>query len=635
MIGRRLQNYKIISVLGEGGMGTVYKAIDVKLERFAAIKILNTNTTHNSLIIERFKREARNQARLKHPNIVSVYGFVEEKDLLGIAMEFIEGETIESMISDFHKLDLQFSINILLQVLSGIEYAHSQGFIHRDLKPSNLIVDENGNAKIMDFGISKSFDEIEKLTQFNARPGTLLYMSPEQLSGDEVTVKSDLYALGITLYEMLSGNHPYPYKTYYDIVNAHVNQIPQQLSIYHPEIPPAVDEIILKAIGKSVNGNFNSSSEFYFALKNFSDNYIYTVNPQTSDENFSNEIKIKNKKFQSVTNLLLLIVFVGLAFIVYKVIQTDILDNHQISHADSLKITQNYARSTDFIVNSDWEFIKLNANADLTSVSSDNNSTIIAGKNSTIYLSNTKSKDWRKIDISSFIDFYDISFNDDNYFLVGSNGKLLKYNSESNSSEYVTTNVSGSLFRIKFVNHNLGFIVGSGGLILRSIDGGISWIKIITNIKEDLFAIDFSDEKNGFIVGWNGIILTTNDAGVNWYKSEIENIDYLKDVKFLNQFIGVIAGAEGKIFRTTDAGKNWKTIKSPIISGLTKIYFDELNSGYILSNRGEILKSSDKGITWQNSFVGRPVPLTAIGKLYNGRKIIVGNNGSVFIKKNK
>ena len=196
MIGRQIQNYKIFSLLGEGGMGIVYKAFDIQLERYAALKILNISSNRSSSFVERFKREARNQAKLSHPNIVSVYGFVQEKDVLGIAMEYIEGDTLESLIKNNGRIEFSYALELMEQILNGIESAHNQGFIHRDLKPSNIILDLNGNAKIMDFGISKSIDELKTITQHNARPGTLLYMSPEQLSGNSITIKSDLYSLG-------------------------------------------------------------------------------------------------------------------------------------------------------------------------------------------------------------------------------------------------------------------------------------------------------------------------------------------------------------------------------------------------------------------------------------------------------
>lgn len=159
MVGAIVGSYKIISKLGEGGMGVVYKALDLKLERFVALKILNAQTSQSAQFIERFKREARNQAKLNHPNIIPVYGFIDEQGYLGIAMEYVDGETLEQIIDRKGSLELGETLDILQQILRGVGYAHQKGFIHRDIKPSNVMMDSDGVAKIMDFGISKSIYE--------------------------------------------------------------------------------------------------------------------------------------------------------------------------------------------------------------------------------------------------------------------------------------------------------------------------------------------------------------------------------------------------------------------------------------------------------------------------------------------
>ncbi|HQF43029.1 MAG TPA: serine/threonine-protein kinase, partial [Ignavibacteriaceae bacterium] len=331
MIGRKIQNYKVVSLLGVGGMGSVYKVYDTILERYAALKIININSIPNPRFIERFKREARNQAKLSHPNIVSVYGFVQERDILGIVIEYIHGETIESIIGKNGRFDLYYATELLEQILNGIDAAHSSGFIHRDLKPSNIILDHEGNPKIMDFGISKSIEDIKTVTQQNSRPGTLLYMSPEQLSGNVVTIKSDIYAIGITYYEMLTGYHPYQVNTIYEIIDAHVNQVPERLTNILPGIPDFIDEIILRAIGKAGDNSFNNAQEFKEALKlvpkidSFTSSGINQYIPEddytpvlTEDEVISE--KTESKKFNTFTNILLVLVFIVLAVIVYNVV---------------------------------------------------------------------------------------------------------------------------------------------------------------------------------------------------------------------------------------------------------------------------------------------------------------------------
>ncbi|HKB85017.1 MAG TPA: serine/threonine-protein kinase, partial [Ignavibacteriaceae bacterium] len=232
MIGTNIENYKVVEVIGEGGMGVVYKALDLKLERYVAIKILNTSKPPNPQFIERFKREARNQAKLNHTNIIPVYGFTDAENTLGIVMEYIEGETLEDLIRRERRLDLRFSLDVMRQVLSGVAFAHQKGFIHRDLKPSNIIISNEGIAKIMDFGISKSINETKDITKAGTKIGTIFYMSPEQIRGKPPTTQSDLYSLGVTFYEMLSGKTPFDYPTEFEIMEAHIKKMPARLSTH-------------------------------------------------------------------------------------------------------------------------------------------------------------------------------------------------------------------------------------------------------------------------------------------------------------------------------------------------------------------------------------------------------------------
>ena len=154
LIGKMIENYRIVSVLGKGGMGIVYKAFDTKLDRYVAIKMLNSQVVDKERFIERFKREAKNHAKLSHPNIVTVHGFIEYSNLLGIVMEYVEGESLEKVIERQGRFNLYDVIYIIKQLLLGIGYAHSKGFVHRDIKPSNIILNKEGITKIMDFEIT-------------------------------------------------------------------------------------------------------------------------------------------------------------------------------------------------------------------------------------------------------------------------------------------------------------------------------------------------------------------------------------------------------------------------------------------------------------------------------------------------
>lgn len=639
MIGRRIQNYKVISLIGSGGMGEVYKAFDVKLERYAALKILRLTATHNATFIERFKREARNQAKLMHPNIVSVYGFVEEKDVLGIAMEYIEGDTIESIIHDRGRIEFGYALELIEQILTGIDFAHQHGFIHRDLKPSNIILDLNGNPKIMDFGISKSIDELKSITQHNSRPGTLLYMSPEQLGGNIITIKSDLYSLAITLYEMLTGTHPYNSETIYEIIDSHINRLPSKISQQIPSIPPAIDEIILSAMNKSSVHNYNTAIEFKNAITQLRQNYLYSTSFDESYTNYSeNDItevpKKTSKGFQTVSNILLFLIFIGLGVIVFNVVKSIINEQQNVKDANSLSYTQDYSKNPNYLQESDWELVKSESSSNLnTIIFLDDYKGFIAGDSGTLLQTSDGGVQWKLIKTKFNNNIYSSAYLDNKVFFSGSDGSIFYLSPNSNDLKQIISKTNEALFKIYFVTSQSGFIVGSNGLILKSVDGGLSWKKINSGTTANLFSINFSDEKNGVIVGWGGTILKTNDFGESWTRHKSDLKTYLKDVAFVNQFLGVIVGGEGKILRTENGGDEWQVIKIDSDAGLYKINFDTNGEGIILSNRGEIFFSNDAGKTWSNKNVGQPLILNDIKQLNSGNFIIACNTGNIFKSK--
>lgn len=635
MIGKKIHNYKIVSLLGEGGMGVVYKAFDIKLERFAALKIINLNTTTFSRLMERFRREARNQARLNHPNIVSVYGFVEDRDIAGIAMEYVEGETIEQILIKEGRLATIHALEIIFQVLEGIEYAHSQGFIHRDLKPSNIIIDLNGNAKIMDFGISKSIDEMESITQHQSRPGTLMYMSPEQLSGNEVSVKSDLYSLGITLYEMIAGFYPYDSSTFYEIVDSHVNKIPPAIKDILPEVPAEIDELILRAMGKSNTYNFTTAQEFKSAVQNLLDHL--RINENFSDQTLGDTgpvtVQQKNKtSFASrLGNFFLFITFIILAFFAYSVVKDKLAEMAEKEKNNPLTYSQDYTKNPNYIEQTDWKLFSLDPNKDLNAIYFlDNLNGFIVGSKGEILKTTNGGQEWKVMSINTDQDLNSICYVGGKMIAVGDRGTILRLNLASQNWSMLKTGYSEAFFSVKFISDNKGFICGSKGLILESQDGGMTWEKHSSNTAENLFSIDFADERTGFIVGWNGTILKTIDAGNTWHKINVGQKTYFKNVIFVNQFLGFIVGGNGLILRTEDGGSHWEKVNVSSNSGFYKIYFENNENGMILSNRGEIFKTVDAGKNWKMQSVGKPVSLNDIQKLSTGKYIVVGKSGSIF-----
>ena len=273
LIGQIIDNYSFQDLLGRGGMGTVYRAIDVKLQREVAVKIIDeSQISMNSTFLERFRREARNQAQLVHPNVVMVYGFIEYGDILGIAMEYVRGQSVDRILKAQGRLHIKDALHILKNSLAGLGYAHSQGFIHRDIKPSNIMIEPKGGVKLMDFGISKSIFE-QGITKTGANIGTAYYMSPEQIKAKEITHHTDIYYMGCTFYELITGRPPFDFDTEYELFEHHLSKEPVPASKIYPDIPAAIDKIISKSMEKKYFERYNNCSEFAHAIDS-SEQYV-------------------------------------------------------------------------------------------------------------------------------------------------------------------------------------------------------------------------------------------------------------------------------------------------------------------------------------------------------------------------
>ncbi len=246
-IGQKIENYRFLSIIGRGGMGIVYLALDEKLQRKVAIKVLNSSHISNrGHVIERFKSEAQNHAQLLHQNIVTVYGFLEFNNQFAIVMEYVEGESLDKVMERNKKIHLFDVVYIINQLLDGIDYAHKKGYIHRDIKPSNIIVNSDGIVKLMDFGISKSIEEEFPKTKTGNRVGTIYYMSPEQIKGKEVTPRSDIYAIGCTIYEMITGLPPYFSQNEFDVMDGHLHKQFKTIDNLSPELSAELNRILKK-----------------------------------------------------------------------------------------------------------------------------------------------------------------------------------------------------------------------------------------------------------------------------------------------------------------------------------------------------------------------------------------------------
>jgi serine/threonine protein kinase len=266
MIGEQIANFRIIEKLGEGGMGVVYKAMDVDLERPVAFKMLSPELSHNPEIVERFRTEARAQANLNHVNLATLYAFLVQGGNAFIVMEFVEGENFDQLIRRRGPLPAEDAIPWFKQALLGIGAAHRMGIVHRDIKPTNLMLNRQGIVKVMDFGIAKVVG-VRGATRTGMQLGTPAYMSPEQIQGRSIDVRTDIYALGITLYQMLSGHVPFEEGSDFDIMRHQVSTPPPPMIQLHPYAPAQYQNVVTKAIEKNPNDRYRSVEEFGAALE--------------------------------------------------------------------------------------------------------------------------------------------------------------------------------------------------------------------------------------------------------------------------------------------------------------------------------------------------------------------------------
>ena len=301
IIGNR---YEIIERVGSGGMATVYKARDTILNRYVAVKVLRDEFTTDEEFIKRFNTEAQSAARLTHPNIVSVFDVGQEYNIYYIVMELIQGKTLKQIISEEGALPWKWTVNIAIQICSALEMAHRNGIVHRDIKPHNIIITEDGIAKVTDFGIAKAVSN-STITAFGTTIGSVHYFSPEHARGGYTDAKSDIYSLGVVMYEMITGKVPFDADTPVSVALKHMQEEPIEPISLNSNIPVAVNKIILKAMKKDTSLRYASATEMMkdlsLALKNPSGNFVeeknngdFTKVIPTISENIVSENKYKS-----------------------------------------------------------------------------------------------------------------------------------------------------------------------------------------------------------------------------------------------------------------------------------------------------------------------------------------------------
>ncbi|MBW2732104.1 MAG: serine/threonine protein kinase [Deltaproteobacteria bacterium] len=257
--------YRLEEVLGRGGMAVVYKGRHLVTEQAVAVKVLPPDLAQQPQVKARFIDEARTLARLEHPNIVNLHNFLEQDDHLFLVMQFAEGETFDQVIEREGRVNIADAVAVGIETLKALEYAHSEQVVHRDIKPSNIIIRSNSSVKVMDFGIAKLLGS-SKLTMTGQTMGTVRFMSPEQVRGKHVDHRSDLYSLGVSLYQAVTGQTPFDGETHFEIMRMHLAELPtppHELA----KMPLALNDALLLALEKRVEHRFQSAGDFRRALE--------------------------------------------------------------------------------------------------------------------------------------------------------------------------------------------------------------------------------------------------------------------------------------------------------------------------------------------------------------------------------
>ncbi|MEJ7586391.1 MAG: serine/threonine-protein kinase [Ferruginibacter sp.] len=272
MIGERIHSYEINAHLGQGGMGNVFRATDNMLGREVALKMLHPRLTLEPQFLERFKKEARILAQLLHPNIAVIYNFIEQAGNHFMVMEYVEGTSLDDLLKKYGVLPAEFVVPVFIQALEGLHHAHKKNIFHRDIKPANLMITGDGTLKLMDFGIAKVAGE-QKMTQVNKIVGTIEFMAPELIEGKDASSLSDIYSMGATLYELISGKIPFEGSTDFNLMQAILKSKTKPPEKINAGIPKSLSDIVLKAMEKNPEQRYPNPRAFQLALMTAFPNY--------------------------------------------------------------------------------------------------------------------------------------------------------------------------------------------------------------------------------------------------------------------------------------------------------------------------------------------------------------------------
>jgi serine/threonine protein kinase len=322
------ERYRLIACIGSGGMAVVYEGLDMLLERRVAVKVLRQRFASDPEFLERFQREARAAANLDHPNIVTVFDVGKDGDRHYIVMEYVDGQDLKTIIRQKGRLSVGEALDITAQVAAGVGHAHKAGVIHRDIKPQNVLITRAGRAKVVDFGIARALSE-SGLTDSDTVWGSPIYFAPEQAAGDPLTPASDVYSIGVMMYEMLAGTPPFEADSPTALAMKHLREEPPPLTVHNPQVPPRLEWIVRKLLSKEPSARYRTAEQLAHVLEEYrlqveqpTGWQPVTISPATSDSaeerpSRSEPARVQNMPFGSealawVLGVIALVAVIGL-----------------------------------------------------------------------------------------------------------------------------------------------------------------------------------------------------------------------------------------------------------------------------------------------------------------------------------
>ncbi|MCX6156967.1 MAG: protein kinase [Ignavibacteriae bacterium] len=650
-----INNYNIIEKIGEGGMSKVYLAEHKYLHKLNALKKLKLQ---DKTIIEKFIKEAQILYGLNHNYIVKVEDCFDYENNLYIVIEYVKGLSLDKYIKKDGRIEQRKALEIFKKILCGVEYAHSSNIIHRDIKPSNIMIDENVNPKILDFGIAKIINTglTTSSTTTLMNIGSPAYMSPEQYKSETADLRTDIYSLGIVFYEMLTGVNPYlledatPVSLGYKIVH---EPLPDPKT-YFPEINKHFREIILKCTQKNPYDRYNNCKEIIEALDKILSGSIKVDKIQNAPNIPNKKTGFRLKKNKAVSILIILVILISVSilgkYIFFdKTFYNETISNNKNDTTNSVTVVDQWKykpsssyfdfHKIQFINNTGWMISWSNENKGLSYIYKTNNECTSKDE---IYKSNPSNR------------IKDIFFVDDKigWMLVGSNYEYWKsqhfklFKTTNGGEKWInqlnTTQLFvghydeydwNSLTCLYFINSNIGF-VGSDGCIYKTMNGGYKWSKTVINnvlgVKNYITGLFFVDSDNGWGSCNDGVFVKTTNGGESWqtiftkYKKSFHCKTF-----FINTTTGWAVGNGGSIVKTTDGGINWNKQHSDAQNNLRDILFVNENTGWIVGGMGTLLKTTNAGEKWEYVTIPNRNFLNSIAKSNDNKLYIACDKGGI------